>query len=78
MQRQKHSEARHGTSSTDSVLSQQSRRLYCDKCQQAVERRHAIHAGRYRSRCPTCGELLRPTQKGQDATANGEATRPTH
>jgi NAD-dependent SIR2 family protein deacetylase len=64
MQRQKHSESQHGTSSTESVLGTRSRRLYCEKCQKAVDRRHAVHAGRSRSRCPVCGELLRPTQTG--------------
>lgn len=63
--RQKHNESRHGTSSTESVLGQRSRRLYCEKCQQAVDRRQAVHAGRSRSRCPACGELLRTTQNGK-------------
>ncbi|HEY7310351.1 MAG TPA: hypothetical protein VH643_13385 [Gemmataceae bacterium] len=69
MQRQKHSEAQHGTSSTESILGQRSRRLYCEKCRQAVERRQAVHAGRNRSRCPACGELLRPTENGRQRDA---------
>lgn len=45
-------------SSPETMLNRRSLGLYCRKCQQPVKRRHAIHAGRYRSRCPVCGEIL--------------------
>ena len=44
--------------SQESLLDQRASGLYCSKCQRPVKRRHALHAGSKRSRCPACGELL--------------------
>ena len=51
----------------ESLLNQRVAGLYCRQCQQPVKRRHALHAGCQRSRCPTCGELLESRQ-----ATNGE------
>jgi hypothetical protein len=67
MHRQKFN-VRKPRTSQESLLNRRAAGLYCRKCQQPVKRRHAVHAGSNRSRCPACGELLEqraPTENGQ-------------
>jgi hypothetical protein len=62
--------------SQESLLNRQAGGLYCPKCQQPVKRRHAVHAGSRRSRCPACGEMLEqqaPAENGQ--TPEGPPTK---
>ena len=66
MHRQKFN-ARKAPTSAESLLSRQAGPLYCRKCECTVKRRHAIHAGRTRSKCPACGELLELRIGGNEA-----------
>jgi hypothetical protein len=74
MHRQKY-DSRKPQTSQESLLNRRAGGLYCRKCRQPVKRRHALHAGSKRSRCPVCGELLElRTEDGP--TTNGESPPP--
>jgi hypothetical protein len=74
MYRQKFN-VRKPATSQESLLNRRAAGLYCRKCKQSVKRRHALHAGNKRSRCPTCGELLEQQMDDGQAAA-GEAATP--
>jgi hypothetical protein len=74
MHRQKYN-VRKPHTSQESLRNRRAGGLYCRKCQQSVKRRHALHAGSQRSRCPVCGELLECQTENGPAT-NGESPPP--
>lgn len=70
MQRQKHSDSRHGISSTESILGQRGGHLYCERCRHFVGKKQAVSVGKGRFRCPACGE---PLQRREGPNQNGHA-----